>query len=285
MSSLAKLRRYYRHGGPLLVLQSLSFRLLGRDLVTPVLSAPYGLSVRLRGGVVSYKGVRFDATREPTDGIYRQFLTSYEFAESLLLDRHFSGDRDTIELGGGIGFVSCYTNAKLDADRDHVVVEANPDLIDVLEDTQRRNGVGFNVLHAAYTATGEDVAFNVHEEFLSSGVTERRDEGYADRTTVQGVSFADIVDEFEMDAPVLIADVEGQEHELIREELDVLADRCSMLFLELHEVSDADVPETLERLRAAGFTQIDREGDVRVFENSTLEEAGTGDGGTLSKRI
>jgi FkbM family methyltransferase len=261
---------YLRYGGPLLLLQSLSYLVLERDIVTPPLVPLYRRLSGVRGGTISYAGVTFDASAAPiTDDVLADFLTSYELAERILIDQHIPSDCDVLEIGAGIGFISCYVDQRLDADRDHVVVEANPELIDVIEDTKRRNGCEFEVLNAAYAVDDESVTFAVRDQFLSSQTVTRSD-GPQEQTqqelvTVPGVGLQQIRSRFDLDDVVVILDIEGDEHDLIRKEAPILAVFCQMLFVELHGSTEA-ITESINRLLESGFVQLDHHGDVYVFQ-------------------
>ena len=72
-------------------------------------------------------------------------LGGYERAERELLKAHLDRSRPVVELGGSVGVVACVTKNKLLRNRhEHIVVEANPELINVLTANRDRNRVKFS---------------------------------------------------------------------------------------------------------------------------------------------
>jgi hypothetical protein len=120
-----------------------------------------GRIVELRGNVVSLDSCTF-SLRNPIIGTATKSLflsDGYERCERDLLKLYLNRSLAVIELGGAVGVVACVTNKMLQFPHRHVVVEANPDLIGVLQDSRERNGCGFTVLNRALAYGGDDVTF------------------------------------------------------------------------------------------------------------------------------
>ena len=77
------------------------------------------------------------------------YLGLHESHEIALVHRHLGAGLPVIELGGGIGIVSCIINRKLAHPRNHIVLEANPDLIPTLETNRDINQCEFQIQTAA----------------------------------------------------------------------------------------------------------------------------------------
>ena len=76
-------------------------------------------------------------------------LDYYEGAELTLLRDFLLVDLSIIELGGSLGVVACRVNRRLKYPAQHWVIEANPDLIPVLQKNRLLNQCSFSVLLAA----------------------------------------------------------------------------------------------------------------------------------------
>lgn len=83
----------------------------------------------------------------------------YESIERLLVNRYVPSDTDVIELGGGLGFISCILEQQLVEGRTHVIIEANENLIPVLERTRSHNDASFEIEAAAYAPESEQMQF------------------------------------------------------------------------------------------------------------------------------
>ena len=99
-------------------------------------------------------------------------IGDYEAEERELIRSYLRPEDSVLELGACIGAVSCTTN-KLLADKSrHVVLEANPKLIPMLEHNRNVNGCGFTVLNRA-ASQEKSVTFYLTDEFIVGGTTHR----------------------------------------------------------------------------------------------------------------
>ena len=175
-----------------------------------------------------------------------------------------------VELGGAIGVVACVTNKMLDVPARHVVVEANPDLIEVLLDSRDRNRCAFTVLNRALAYGDDEATFYKDPEFLASSVQMKTD----DPVTVPSISMRQIVDQYGFDRCTLICDIEGGEMDLVKYERDVLQDHVEMLIVEIHgwRVGEERADEMTRTLELAGFETIHEHGATKVFRNTRLAQ-------------
>ena len=225
-----------------------------------------GLS-RLKGvpnRLVRLGGCRFDV------GDFehlRELLLSgaYERPERLALAHVLAEDRPIVEFGACIGVVSCLANVRLsDAER-HVVVEANPDLLGLLEANRERNHCRFKVLHCAVAYDSGETTFHVAQNVLSSSVQFRTPKA----VRVPAVTLRNILDEYGFKNCTLICDIEGGEIDLVEKEADVLRERVAVFMVEVHEYqlgaeATGRMLTTLERI---GFIQVFRQEETYVFQN------------------
>src|SRR2546426_10596379 len=115
---------------------ALAPRLARSPLANPWL---IGRLVELGGNRVTTDGLTFSLD---TPGITTRdkslvYLGRHEVPELALVHAHLVADLPVIELGGGMGFVSCYTTRKPPHPRAPIVVEGNPELIPTLNINRR----------------------------------------------------------------------------------------------------------------------------------------------------
>ena len=84
-------------------------------------------------------------------------LGRYERPERELLRTYIEPARPVIELGGGLGVIASLINRRLHDPERHVVVEANPSLLPVIDANRRRNDARFSIVHGAIAYGGTTV--------------------------------------------------------------------------------------------------------------------------------
>jgi FkbM family methyltransferase len=146
----------------------------------------------------------------------------------------------------------------------HVVVEANPALLPLLEQNRARNDCRFKIVHAAVSHGAETITFGVEDNILASSVN--GDEQHA--VTVSTVTLERLLDDHGFQRATLICDIEGAELELVEHELKTLSERVSTIIMELHDriVGQEPTQRMLATLESAGFKVVSRDGDVIVLQ-------------------
>lgn len=220
-----------------------------------------------RNAPIEYHGVLLPLDMEVFDNRVRHaFHTgSYEAAEVELINRYLSGPYDLIDLGASTGFSTVCALDRLDEQSRGVAVEANPNMIEVIDSVRELNEVNFEVEHAAYRPGQSEVTFHIHKKTVS-GSTKQRGER---EVTVQGVTLADITEKYDLNEFVCLADIEGGEIDLVRSELDFLEENCELIVVELHEI-DGIAAEARQRFAQSSFELVDHTGDVYVYRNRSL---------------
>lgn len=231
-----------------------------------------GRIVELTGDQVEVEGCRF-SVKHPAIPTWRKslfFFNRYEIEERRALVRVLDPELPVVELGGSIGVVACITNRRLRHPERHVIIEANPDLLPLLEENRQRNGAGFTVLHRAVAYGTSEVLFHL-DDFLTGRV-----HGATDRLVrVPAVSLREIVDAFGFERCTLICDIEGEEIMLVRRERDVLRDRVATLILEAHPAfTGAEAAqEMLRALEELDFVAVFRDQDTWALQNTRFVPA------------
>jgi FkbM family methyltransferase len=232
-----------------------------------------GRWVELRGDRVKIEGCTFrvDAPAISTAAKGAFALGSYERPERLAIRRFLDPALPVVELGAAVGVVSCLTNRRLRDPSRHVVVEANPDLIPVLQANRDLNGCGFEILHRALAYGGETAAFYPYRNFLGSSV----EVATARRVEVPATGLRLILDDRGFDRCTLICDIEGGERALVRNEGEVLAARVQTLILEVHPhlLGNEGVRRLLADLGTHGFRVVHRRRDTFVLRGPGAADA------------
>jgi FkbM family methyltransferase len=239
-----------------------------------------GRWVELRGNPARIDGCTFtlDSPAIPT-GLKALFLFDrYERAERDALRRFLDPDVPVVELGGSLGVVACLTNRRLRDPSRHVVVEANAQMLGVLEENRARNGCGFVVMHRALAYGAPTVAFHQDDDFLAGTVLEGRMvyEGRPRRAVqVPTVRLRDILDAHGFARCTLVCDIEGAEVDLVAHELDVLRERVGTIIVETHPgaVGEATVRAMLDQLAGVGFRRLAEDAETVILRHNSASAA------------
>jgi FkbM family methyltransferase len=221
--------------------------------------------VAMLGDRIHLNGAVFDLSHPAItpDCKSLMLLNRYEQAERYVLRRYLDPDLPVIELGAAMGVVSVLTNRRLKDRTRHVVVEANPALIPVLERNRDLNGCGFAVVNKALSYESDTVTLYLGQSILESSAQVE----HASAVTVPAVTLAELADEYGFGSFMLICDIECGEVDLVRREADTLGSRVEAILMEIHEqyLPAAAVADLLNRLGSLGFTQVYRDRKVYLF--------------------
>lgn len=265
---MANLDRLLKRGWEILIEQG-PVTLVSRAIAFAkyIVESEYHGWMAKRRAPLEYHGVALPLEMPVFDNRVRHaFATgSYEAAEVELIDEYVEGPYDIIDLGASTGFSTAYALQRLDERARGVAVEANPEMIEVIETVKQLNDTDFHVEQAAYRPGQSEATFHVHGKTVSSS-TKRRG---GTEITVPAVSIADLLREHDLGEFVCLADIEGGEIDLVRNELDVLEDQCRLIVVELHEI-DGIAAESRRQFADSAFNLVDQVGDVYVYRNEML---------------
>lgn len=215
--------------------------------------------------IVRLDGCKFtvDETVLPANVVDLLFENNYEAPERAALKKFLDPELPVIELGGCLGVISCLTNRLLRHPEKHVLVEANPALMPLIEQNRERNGCRFKIVNAAVSYGAETITFKVDDNILASSLN--GDEQRA--VVVSTVTLQRLLDQHGFKRVTLICDIEGAELQLVEHELDVLRERVGMIIMELHDrmVGDEPTQRMLEKLESVGFRLVSNDRDVVVM--------------------
>jgi FkbM family methyltransferase len=229
-----------------------------------------GRIVAWRGNWIELDGCRFDVSHPSISNIHRARLArgTYERSERALLLAWLDDAAPVIELGGGIGIVATLINRRLQIPANHVVVEANPLLIPVLERQKAANGAAYAVEHAAVDYSGAPTTtFGVGPTFISG----RLNFDKARKTfVVPTTTLASLLRRYPWRGATLICDIEGQETQMVAREGELLSQAFTSLLIEVHpEVrSNQEYAAFFSTIEALGFSRVASLRTVHVYRKS-----------------
>jgi FkbM family methyltransferase len=218
-----------------------------------------------RNGVATLDGCIFDLHDIPNTRMKLELLTGrYEQSERTAARQYIRPEWPVVELGACIGGVSCVTNKLLKSPWAHVVVEANPRVIPLLESNRRDNHCSFKIVNGALAYGTDTVTFSPWFDFWGNSIHHELASGQP--VTVPAVRLQQILDEEHFDSYALLCDIEGQEYELVMHEPDALQ-AAKVVIMEVHpDVTGAEkVDAMLGRMAELGFETVQKSGDLVVF--------------------
>ena len=222
---------------------------------------------------VALDGSTFSLETIPNNAIKVSLLKGkYERFERHAVLQYVSPELPVVELGACIGVVACVTNGILNNPEAHVVVEANPQVIPILQRNRDGNNCKFEILHAAIAYGRSSVEFAPASDFCGSSL--RRDDNRSHDNAlvvVAATALSTIVAQRDFDQFTLICDIEGHEYELVTLDAETLR-RVDTLILETHArlIGEAKNNELMQKLGELGFRIIDQDSYVVVMRRNAL---------------
>ena len=239
-----------------------------------ILDLFYGKLTFLTGPVITYNGVKLDISSEAVTEKIRASIVRgvYEQGEQKLIAEYINPGDNVIELGGGLGFIGAFTNIRLSEKTTHLVIEANPRLREVINQTRELNKADFELISKAYHPTDKKVNFYLHPHFWSNSTVS--DTGEA--IDVETVNLQQLLDEYSLENFSLIVDIEGAEVGLM-EEMDVLESHCKLLVVEFHDTKSEhqSVADEIRKFRTlleqSPFKRVENDETKGVYINTQLK--------------
>jgi len=208
--------------------------------------------------------VPFDLTDFKFRG--RFVLDTYEEEESRYLLQHLSPDAKVLELGSCLGYVSCLTNQLLKNKTQHVVLEANPQLIPWIEKNKRENNCEF-AIENSIVSNQKTNDFYIHD-LIVGGSAKRKT---AHKIEIKGETFNSLRSRYGIDFDTLVMDIEGGELHLFQNHKEGIA-QFDKIFMEVHPFANIltkeEAQECEDILTGLGFEIIVRDGNFQIWEKT-----------------
>lgn len=216
---------------------------------------------------IEYDDILLDISDDAIGQDVREALSEgwYERYEAELVRNYLPPSIDVIELGAGIGYVSCIIDEIQMTNNKHIAVEPNSRIIPVLKRTRELNDANYDIWEGAYSSTSGPVELQQYEDYWNA-TTHPLQEGSIEvhSTDLQGICKHHAVSTF-----ALILDIEGAEYELFSTEMDLLETYCPLFIVEFHE----DGPYAAlydDALEKSTFELVDGIETVCVYRNKQL---------------
>jgi FkbM family methyltransferase len=192
------------------------------------------------------------------------FWGLHEIHERQLVQQFLPSALPVVELGGGLGVVACHINRKLANPSAHIVVEANPLMIQVLTTNREVNQCKFQIVHAALGYGSNEILLGIDDEFVATAVGET---GTSKQAMVQTISLRELLDQFGIKKCAVVCDIEGAEIALIENEADIITSHVDLLIVELHPATTGwrDCRRFVSRMLDIGFILGARAGNNLMF--------------------
>lgn len=212
-------------------------------------------------------GVKIDLNDPIITPSIKQFMysESYEGGEIEILKNTLSASDIVMEIGAGIGFLSSYIAKRIGSGR-VVAYEANPALIQSIQNTYMINNVSPIIKNAILSDSSGVVDFFIEKNYWSSSLIRRSED--AEKVIINKL---DINQELLiMDFSYLIMDIEGGEQYLIPEIKSFKNIRKILIDLHPHVIGNKNVSNVIQKILEAGFSlDISKcRGDVFYFEKN-----------------
>lgn len=227
-----------------------------------------GRFVELRGNKVFIEKMSFNVNNPAiSTKMKSHFLfDKYEKFERTAIKRFLRVDLPVVELGGAIGVVACYANKMLRDPQRHLVIEANPDLLPLLEENRDRNNCHYTVLHRAVAYGSDEITFHLDDEFWTSNANTSTGRS----VKVPTISLRKVFEQFGFERCTLICDIEGGEVDMVRHEAELIKQRVATFIVEVHDwwLPAEIVDDMLRTLKRMGFVSVFQESSSYVLHNT-----------------
>lgn len=188
---------------------------------------------------------------------------AWESEEIQMLKKYLDKDDAILELGACIGFLGVYANRILSNPTRHTVIEANPELIEVILKNINLNNSKFNVLNCIIGNPNEiEQDFIISDFILGSSV-------YGTQGKKVKVPIKSLED-FTNKHNFIIIDIEGGEYKLINDNLQHLS-KFNKIIIEFHPFfgfTKNDIKISLKKLEKIGFKKIENLGNTYFLKKN-----------------
>ena len=252
-------------------LRSLWYRLLNLRFYKYYIA---GLKFDLFQGDYRTEGMVFRIPRDMTTRIHRArfYFDTHEREERELVKKYIKGDATVLELGACLGVVSALINRQLDNPSAHVAVEANPNLIPVLQENRDLNQCRFEIA-SGMVSKSSDGSFYIDDCIVVSGPVQKS----ARHITVPVFSIEDLSDRYGLRFDTVFMDIQGGERDLLAEHTQVFAE-VQLVIIEVHPhlMGEQAAEESRQLLGAAGLECIETMGLIEVWRRPNSRINGEG---------
>jgi FkbM family methyltransferase len=211
---------------------------------------------------VSVYGIQYDIFHDSVGQPYRDLILyeRYEKNEIDLIEKHIDPTTPVIELGAGLGVVSCVISS-IAHGTDHIAVEPSSESVEVLQHQREINNMQFDIVNACYHPTKRNVEFDVSDKLTRRKVSS---DNSSPTKPKEALSLEVLANSFKQPRFNLVCDIEGMEWKLIDQEDSILSGRCNRMVVEIHP-NEVSADKVMSKMNKIGFKKSDNLGDVYAF--------------------
>ena len=187
---------------------------------------------------------------------------TYEIEELDLARRHFKPGVPLVELGAGIGAISCVLNKHLGPSQ-QIAVEANPRIIPSICNNMRLNSIDFDVVNAAIVYDCNTVPFPLQREHLGGRIGKTSKQ----MANITSISLSELVSRYNLGQFNLICDIEGYELHLFEHEAEIIKNHIQIMVIELHFGKNNH--KFASKIISLGFMQVEMKYNAFCFEKES----------------
>lgn len=207
-----------------------------------------------------------------TDRLKKNVYEKQEIGLIELIPRKKLRESKVLDLGACLGVVSIIVNKKLNNKEDHVCVEANTDLIPVLQKNRDKNDCKFKIENSIISNTSDGV-FYIYDNVVA-GSAHRKDniEKNKKKLKVKVLKLSELIKKHNVTFDFIIMDIEGGELEFLKENKNYIKNNVKYLLIEIHEfiMYKGYEKKCLEIIENTNMELIKKDGISFLFENKRL---------------
>lgn len=204
----------------------------------------------------------------------RIFDKTYEKQEIIAIKKYVNSDMRILEVGGSLGLTSVIANSKLKDQKKHIVLEANPNLIENLSFNKSQNNSKFTVVNAPISSSEKNVTFNFNNISLGGSINnklhkyEELKHGQYNTLKTKTITPKIIEEKYNLQFDCLICDIEGEEYNLLLNLKDYFKS-FKLMIVEFHFDLESDQSnfEKLKKMYSKYFQLIEISHNNFVFLN------------------
>lgn len=177
---------------------------------------------------------------------------SYEKQEINSIQNYLGNDMSVLELGGSLGVTSVIINSMLNNKQNHIVCEANPNLIENLDYNRQINECKFTIINKPCSSNVKKVEFNYNNISLGGSIYDKshkyKDDKHGIYKSVETFTTTPIIIEEKHDIKFncLICDIEGEEYNLLIDMKEYF-ENYQLMIVEYH-INKAGDKEKIENI-------------------------------------
>ncbi len=213
------------------------------------------------------EGMLFEIPKN-TSRIFRGRFTfgSHEWNEREVVKRYILPDDVILELGGGMGVVSCTINRLLDTSSNHVVFEPDIVMFELLQRNRNSNNCGFKIEHAVIGNKSDYSNKQMHRGALGVKFLEADSQVFESDVKVFALDAYQIKNKIHFNT--LVMDIEGCEYEFFKAYKSHLS-QFRLIILERHtlHLSDERNQEINLLLEQSGFIIKEKKWEIETWSN------------------